>query len=78
MYLLVIYKLCVNFFKLDLEMAFADEKSVMNAVEYVVRGLWRNLLNQELPSKFPQMLYQEAMSIYGSDKPDTRYGMKVR
>jgi aspartyl-tRNA synthetase len=77
MYLLVIYNLCVNLLKLDLEMAFADEKSVMNAIEYVVRGLWRNLLSQELPSKFPQLPYQEAMSVYGSDKPDTRYGMKV-
>jgi aspartyl-tRNA synthetase len=59
-------------------MAFANEDLVMKAIEPLVRGLWQRLLNHELPTTFARMTYQEAMSTYGSDKPDTRYGMKVR
>ena len=58
-------------------MAFANEESVMSTIETVVRELWQNLLNHKLPSKFPQITYNDAMTIYGSDKPDTRFGMRV-
>jgi aspartyl-tRNA synthetase len=66
-----------EFTQIDLEMAFADEKSVMGAVEVIVRALWLQLLGYELPAKIPRMSYQEAMSTYGSDKPDTRFDMKI-
>jgi aspartyl-tRNA synthetase len=58
-------------------MAFANEESVMAVIENTIRGLWRRLLQVELPIKFPRMTYEEAMRSYGSDKPDTRFGMKV-
>jgi aspartyl-tRNA synthetase len=66
-----------EFTQIDLEMAFADEEWVMNAVENIVRTLWLQLLAYELPTSIPRMSYQEAMSTYGSDKPDTRFDMKI-
>ena len=63
--------------KLDLEMAFANEESVMSTIEIVVKHLWHDMLHYELSSPFPRITYEEAMSSYGSDKPDRRLGMKV-
>jgi aspartyl-tRNA synthetase len=58
-------------------MAFANEDSVMSEIENVVKGLWKHMIQYELPSAFPRITYEEAMSSYGSDKPDRRFGMKV-
>lgn len=67
-----------EFTQLDLEMAFATGKDVVNVVEGLVQRLWTALLNEALPaSSFPHLSYEEAMSKYGSDKPDTRLGMEL-
>jgi aspartyl-tRNA synthetase len=58
-------------------MAFANEESVMNITEMAVRHLWQNMIQYDLPSPFPRITYEEAMTFYGSDKPDRRFGMKV-
>jgi len=62
--------------QLDLEMAFATGNDVMGSIGVVVRDLWKKLLNFDLPQPFPKMTYREAMSGYGSDKPDLRIGTK--
>jgi aspartyl-tRNA synthetase len=67
-----------EFTQLDLEMAFADEHTVMRSVEEIIISLWKKFLNIELDEPFPRLEYQMAMSRYGSDKPDTRIGMEVR
>ncbi|KAL2818791.1 tRNA synthetases class II-domain-containing protein [Aspergillus cavernicola] len=67
-----------EFTQLDLEMSFATGEDVMRVVEGIIRRLWSNLMNTEAPSgPFHRLSYQDAMSRYGSDKPDTRYGMEI-
>ncbi|TKA62250.1 hypothetical protein B0A49_08896, partial [Cryomyces minteri] len=67
-----------EFTQLDLEMSFATGEDVMRCIETLLKRLWAELLGVEaLPSPFPMMTYEDAMSIYGSDKPDVRLGMKI-
>lgn len=66
-----------EFTQVDLEMAFAGSEDVMNTVEQTVKKLWANLLGLDLPQAFPRMSYNDAMSNYGSDKPDVRLGSKL-
>lgn len=57
-------------------MSFATASDVMSCIEVVVKDLWEKLLEFKLPKIFPQMTYEEAMSNYGSDKPDLRLNIK--
>ncbi|KAK4508280.1 hypothetical protein PRZ48_002018 [Zasmidium cellare] len=67
-----------EFTQIDLEMAFATGEDVMAVIEGVARRLWADLLGiQDLPEKFDRMTYEEAMSKYGSDKPDLRLGSEI-
>ncbi|KAK6431743.1 aspartate--tRNA ligase msd1, partial [Oleoguttula sp. CCFEE 5521] len=67
-----------EFTQVDLEMAFASGEDVMQTVESVVRRLWVEMLDQrDMPEPFPRMSYHEAMSKYGSDKPDLRLGSEI-
>lgn len=68
-----------EFTQVDLEMSFASAKDVMRTVEAVVKRLWTELLGAtDLPDAFPRMSYEEAMSRYGSDKPDLRLGSGIQ
>lgn len=67
-----------EFSQVDLEMAFATGEDVMNVMESVIKMLWSDLLQVDLPEKFARMTYHEAMSRYGSDKPDLRLGCEIR
>ncbi|KAL5000068.1 tRNA synthetases class II-domain-containing protein [Aspergillus recurvatus] len=67
-----------EFTQLDLEMSFATGEDVMRVVEGIIRRLWSTLMDTEAPpGPFQRLSYQDAMSRYGSDKPDTRYGMEI-
>lgn len=65
------------FCQLDLEMSFAGAEQVMRVIEELMRSVWLEHLGSHLPNPFPRMSYEEAMSLYGSDKPDTRFGMQL-
>ena len=68
-----------EFTQVDLEMSFASAEDVMRTVEAVVERLWSELLGAtDLPEAFPRMSYEEAMSRYGSDKPDLRLGSEIQ
>lgn len=68
-----------EFTQVDLEMSFASAEDVMHTVESVVKRLWTELLGAtDLPEAFPRMSYEEAMSRYGSDKPDLRLGSEIQ
>ncbi|OCL11772.1 hypothetical protein AOQ84DRAFT_313318 [Glonium stellatum] len=67
-----------EFTQLDLEMSFATGEEVMQQIETILRHLWKSMLNEDIPgTRFPKMSYHDAMSRYGSDKPDLRLGMEI-
>lgn len=65
-----------EFTQIDLEMSFITEEDIFNIGEGLMRRLF-SLQGIELPEKIPLMTYQEALDRYGSDKPDTRFGMEL-
>lgn len=66
-----------EFSQLDIEMSFIDEAMIMNMTEDMVRSLFAKVLDVKLPEPFPHMTYAEAMTVYGSDKPDLRIPLKL-
>jgi aspartyl-tRNA synthetase len=64
-----------EFTQIDCEMAFVTQEDVLNMFEGLTKHLFKTCLEVELPD-FPRMTYDEAISRYGSDKPDTRFGME--
>ena len=66
-----------EFTQLDVEMSFVDEEGVMGTMEAMIRHLFKETMNIELPATFPRMTYAEAMHRYGSDKPDLRIDLEL-
>ena len=66
-----------EFTQLDIEMSFVDEAAVTGTMEELVRTLFRDVMDVELPSPFPRMSYAEAMQRFGSDKPDLRIDLEL-
>ncbi|MDH4018727.1 MAG: aspartate--tRNA ligase [Xanthomonadales bacterium] len=66
-----------EFTQLDMEMSFVDESGVQTAAEDLVRAVFKDVLEVELPQPFPRMTWRDAMEKFGSDKPDLRYPMSL-
>lgn len=66
-----------EFTQMDIEMSFVDEEEVMSVTEKMVAHVFKEVLNQEVELPLPRMTWAEAMSRYGSDKPDTRFGLEL-
>ncbi|WP_445731132.1 aspartate--tRNA ligase [Mariniflexile sp.] len=64
-----------EFTQIDCEMAFIEQEDILNAFEGLTRHLLKEVNGVEV-EKFPRMLYDEAMRLYGNDKPDIRFGME--
>ena len=64
-----------EFTQIDCEMAFVEQEDILNTFEGMVRHLFKVVLDVEIEG-FPRMDYDDAMRLYGSDKPDTRFGME--
>jgi aspartyl-tRNA synthetase len=64
--------------QIDLEMSFVNEKDVMKLVEGMVAEVAEKMLKVKLHRPFPCLSYHEAMSRFGSDKPDLRFGMELK
>ncbi|AWH73470.1 aspartate--tRNA ligase [Dokdonia sp. Dokd-P16] len=64
-----------EFTQIDCEMAFVEQEDILNIFEGLTRHLLKEVNGVEI-EKFPRMLYDDAMRLYGNDKPDIRFGMK--
>ncbi len=67
-----------EFTQIDCEMAFVEQEDVLNTFESLMRTLFKNVLNVDIPASIPRMSWYDAMDFYGSDKPDIRFDMKIR
>ena len=67
-----------EFTQIDCEMSFVDQEDVIELFEDMARHLFKEVRGVELPAKLRQMTWHEAMSKYGSDKPDLRFGMEFQ
>jgi len=65
-----------EFTQIDCEMSFVEQDDVIDLFEDMARHLFREIRGVELPAKLRQMPWHEAMKLYGSDKPDLRFGME--
>lgn len=65
-----------EFTQIDIEMSFADEEDIWQTVEGLMKNIFKEIKNVEL-DKFPRLTYNECMRRFGSDKPDTRFGMEL-
>ena len=66
-----------EFTQIDCEMSFVERDDVLNTFEGMMRTLFKNVLNVDIPNPIPRMSWFDAMDRYGSDKPDIRYGMTI-
>jgi aspartyl-tRNA synthetase len=66
-----------EFTQLDIETSFMNEDEIMSVMEDMMRGLFKEVIDVDLGDKFPQMTYAEAMSRFGSDKPDLRIPLEL-
>ena len=66
-----------EFTQIDLEMSFADEEDIIAVNEGFIAEVFAKFMKQDVQVPFPRMTYAEAMDRFGSDKPDTRFGMEL-
>ncbi len=66
-----------EFTQLDVEMSFVDEDAVTSIMEELIRRVFKEVLDVDLPSPFPRMTYAETMQRYGTDKPDLRIPLEL-
>ncbi len=66
-----------EFTQIDLEMSFITQEDIINVVEGLLRHLFKEIKDLDIMSPFPRMTFYEAMNRYGSDKPDTRFGLEL-
>ena len=64
-----------EFTQIDCEMSFVDQEDVIDVFEGLARHLFKQVRGVDLPEKLDQMTWHDAMRLYGSDKPDRRFGM---
>ncbi|MDB5809533.1 MAG: aspartyl-tRNA synthetase [Betaproteobacteria bacterium] len=66
-----------EFTQIDVETSFMTQNEIMVLMEELIRTVFKGVLDVELPNPFPRMAYDEAMLVYGSDKPDLRVSLKL-
>ena len=66
-----------EFTQIDMETSFLDQQEIMNIAESMIKTMFKAVKNIDLPKKFPRITYEEAMSRFGSDKPDLRVNLEL-
>ena len=65
-----------EFTQIDCEMSFVEQEDILQTFEGLTKHLFKELRGIDIPTPLPRMTYADAMKLYGSDKPDTRFGME--
>lgn len=66
-----------EFTQIDMEMSFIEREDMYGLIEGMLKKVWKDVLDVDIPTPFPRLPYPEAMNRYGSDKPDTRFGLEI-
>ncbi|MCD8036498.1 MAG: aspartate--tRNA ligase [Clostridiales bacterium] len=66
-----------EFTQVDMELSFVDEDDIMGINERLIKTVFKEILDVDVPIPMQRMVYKEAMERYGSDKPDVRFGMEL-
>jgi aspartyl-tRNA synthetase len=66
-----------EFTQIDMELSFIQQEDIYEIIEGMMVKLFRDVLNLELPAPFARMNYDEALARYGTDRPDTRFGLEL-
>ena len=66
-----------EFTQLDMEMSFLDQEQILALNEGLIAAIWQQVKGVELPRPFPRLTWHDAMERYGTDRPDTRYGLEL-
>jgi aspartyl-tRNA synthetase len=66
-----------EFTQLDVEMSYIDTENIIEIIEGLLRKIWKDVLGVEVPTPIPHMDYGQAMTRFGSDRPDLRFGMEL-
>jgi aspartyl-tRNA synthetase len=67
----------MEFTQIDVEVSFIDREGIYSLFEGMLKKVWKDVLNHDLPTPFPRLAYKDAMNRYGVDKPDTRFAMEL-
>mgnify|MGYP001940409772 FL=1 len=67
-----------EFTQVDIEMSFVDQEDIIQMGEEMLSKVVKDVKGIDIQTPFPRMTYDEAMKRYGSDKPDTRFGMELQ
>ncbi|MGN0624352.1 MAG: aspartate--tRNA ligase [Oscillospiraceae bacterium] len=67
-----------EFTQIDLEMSFVDAEDIQSCVEGYIQKLFKEVLGEDVKLPIERMTFADAMNRFGSDKPDTRFGMEIR
>lgn len=67
-----------EFTQVDLEMSFCEPRDVQNVTESILKNAWKELLGQDIEAPFERISYDDAISRFGLDAPDMRFGLELR
>jgi len=67
-----------EFTQMDMEMSFVDESDIIQVIEGLMATIFDKVLGKKVVTPFPSISYKEAMTSYGCDAPDLRFGMKIK
>ncbi len=67
-----------EFTQVDMEMSFVEQEDVLEHLEKLFKSIFRDVMGRDVAYAFPRLTWQEAMDLYGCDKPDLRFGLPIR
>ncbi len=67
----------LEFTQIDVEMSFVDREDIYAVIEGLLQRVWQVALGRDIPTPFPRLRFEEALNRFGTDKPDTRFGLEL-